>query len=311
MNFKSKFLLYFLYVIIKEGGSMKNRKSLVFLLGLALIFSACKNDNPAKVQKEKSLVIKSEDQIQDENLTNDFYDLVDKANKDLSDEEKTFLAKTIKAIETKDVDSLSKNLGEPLKNQIGGDLRVLSDKILPVDYTGPILEIKEVTKKKDSFLIIGKCEKDSLVILLNKDGDYLTSLDIKLLSTVSKNKKLKEDNQAFVDRAYYIIDCLKNGDKDSFAKYAKGLGQTGDDFDKMYEGLKNDLAMAGKTLTDKSKVKVSYAKDLIKTAPVDQNLVDVTLVFTFENIEKIVYDFTFTEDMDLVSIEISPDEKDD
>ena len=126
---------------------MKNRKSLVFLLGLALIFSACKNDNPAKVQKEKSPVIKTEDQIQDENLTDDFYDLVDKANKDLSDEEKTFLAKIIKAIETKDVDSLSKNLGEPLKNQIGGDLRVLSDKILPVDHAGPILEIKEVTKR--------------------------------------------------------------------------------------------------------------------------------------------------------------------
>ena len=290
---------------------MKNRKSLVFLLGLALIFSACKNDKPAKVQNEKSPVIKTEDQIQDENLTDDFYDLVDKANKDLSDEEKTFLAKTIKAIDTKDVDSLSKNLGEPLKNQIGCDLRVLSDKILPVDYAAPILEIKEVTKKKDSFLIICKCEEDSLVILLNKNGDNLTGLNIKLLSTVSKNKKLKEDNQVFVDRAYDIIDCLKNGDKDSFAKYAKGLGQTGDDFDKMYEGLKNDLAMAGKTLTDKSKVKVSYAKDLIKTVPIDQNLVDVTLVFTFENIEKIVYDFTFTEDMDLVSIEVSPDEKDD
>ena len=188
---------------------MKNRKSLVFLLGLALIFSACKNDKPAKVQNEKSPVIKTEDQIQDENLTDDFYDLVDKANKDLSDEEKTFLAKTIKAIDTKDVDSLSKNLGEPLKNQIGGDLRVLSDKILPVDYAGPILEIKEVTKKKDSFLIICKCEEDSLVILLNKNGDNLTGLNIKLLSTVSKNKKLKEDNQVFVDRAYDIIDCLK------------------------------------------------------------------------------------------------------
>ena len=122
--------------------------------------------------------------------------------------------------------------------------------------------------------------------------------------------RLKEDNQAFVDRAYYIIDSLRNGDKESFVKYAKDLGQTGDDFDKMYEGLKNDLAMAGKTLTDKSKVKVSYAKDLIKTAPIDQNLDDVTLVFTFENIEKIVYDFTFTEDMDLVAIEVSPDEKD-
>lgn len=290
---------------------MKNRKSLVLFLGLALIFSACKDDKPAKVQNEKSVVIKSEDQIQDENLTDDFYNLVDEANKDLSDEEKTFLAKTIKAIEAKDVDKLSENLGDPLKGQVGGDLRVLADKLMAVDYTGPILEIKEITKKNDSFLVIGKCEEDSLVILLNKDDDKLTGLNIKLLSTVSKNKKLKEDNQAFVDRAYDIIDSLKNDDKESFAKYAKGLGQTGDDFDKMYDGLKTDLAMAGNTLTDKSKVKVSYAKDLIKTAPIDQNLVDVTLVFTFENIEKIVYDFTFTEDLNLVAMEVGPDEKDD
>lgn len=290
---------------------MKNRKSLVFLLGLCLIFSACKNDKTNEAQNEKSVVIKTEDQIQDENLTDNFYDLVDKANEDLSDEEKTFLAKTIKAIEAKDPENLSKNLGQPLKNEIGGDLRVLADKLTAIDYTGPILEIKEVTKKGDSFLVIGKCKEDSLVILLNKDGNKLTGLNIKLLSTISKNKDLKEDHQAFVDRAYDIIESLKKDDKESFAKYAKGLGQTGDDFDKMYDGLKTDLAMAGNTLTDKSKVKVSYAKDLIKTAPVDQNLVDVTLVFTFENIEKIVYDFTFTEDMDLVSIEISPDEKDD
>lgn len=290
---------------------MKNRKSLVFLLGLCLIFSACKNDKTNEAQNEKSVVIKTEDQIQDENLTDNFYDLVDKANENLSDEEKTFLAKTIKAIEAKDPENLSKNLGQPLKNEIGGDLRVLADKLTAIDYTGPILEIKEVTKKGDSFLVIGKCKEDSLVILLSKDGDKLTGLNIKLLSTISNNKDLKEDNQAFIDRAYDIIESLKNDDKESFAKYAKGLGQTGDDFDKMYDGLKTDLAMAGKTLTDKSKVKVSYAKDLIKTAPIDQNLVDVTLVFTFENIEKIVYDFTFTEDMDLVSIEISPDEKDD
>lgn len=288
---------------------MKNRKSLVLFLGLALIFSACKDDKPSKVQNEKSVVIKSEDQIQDENLTDDFYNLVDEANKNLTDEEKTFLAKAIKSIETKDLENLSKNLGEPLKNEIGGDLRVLADKLTAIDYTGPILEIKEITKKDASFLVIGKCEEDSLVILLNKDGDKLTGLNIKLLSTVSKNKELKKDNQAFVDRAYDIIDSLKNDDKESFEKYAKALGQTGDDFDKMYEGLKTDLAMAGKTLTDKSKVKVSYAKDLIKTAPIDQNLVDVTLVFTFENIEKIVYDFTFTEDLDLVAIEVSPDEK--
>lgn len=290
---------------------MKNKKSLVILLGLSLIFSACKKDKPLKPLDEKSVLIKSEDQIKDENLTDDFYDLVDAANKDLDEEDKAFLAKILRAIEGKDLNELSKNLGGPLKSQIGGDLRVLADKLLPVDYSGPILEISDVTKKGDSYLIIGKCEEDSQVILINKDGAKLTGLNIKLLSTIDKNKKLAKDNQAFVDRAYDIIESLKNNDKDSFAKYAKGLGQTGDDFDKMYEGLETDLAMAGKILTDKSKVKVSYAKDLIKTAPIDQNLVDVTLVFTFENIEKIVYDFTFTEDMNLVAIEVSPEEKDD
>ena len=289
---------------------MKNKKSLVLLLALGLIFSACKDDKPAKVQNEKSVVIKSEDQIQDENLTKNFYDLVDTANKDLDEEDKTFLVECLKAIEAGDVSSLSENLGDPLKSEVGGDLRVLADKIAPASYAGPFLEIKEITKKKDSYLVIAKCEEDSLVILLNKDGDKLTGLNIKLLSTVSKNKKLKNDNQAFVDMAYDIIESLKNDDKESFRKYAKSLSQTSDDFDRMYDGLKTDLAMAGNILTDKSKVKVSYAKDVIKTASFDQNLVDVTLVFTFENIEKIVYDFTFTEDMNLVAIEVSPDEKD-
>ena len=288
---------------------MRNKKSLILLLSLGLIFTACKDDKPAKVQDEKSVVIKSEDQIQDENLSDDYYDFIDDANKDLTDEEKTFLAEILKDIESKDVDSLSKKLGEPLKSEVGGDLRVLSDKLTAVNYTGPILEIKEITKKDDSYLIIGKCEEDSLLVLINKKDDTMTGLDIKLLSTVSKNKKLAKDNQAFVDRAYDIIDSLKNDDKDSFTNYTNGLGQTGEDFDKMYEGLKNDLAMAGNILTDESKVKVSYAKDIIKTAPIDQNLVDVTLIFTFENIEKIVYDFTFTEDMNLVAIEVSPDEK--
>lgn len=290
---------------------MRNKKSLILLLSLGLIFTACKDDKPAKVQDEKSVVIKSEDQIQDENLSDDYYDFIDDANKDLTDEEKTFLAEILKDIESKDVDSLSKKLGEPLKSEVGGDLRVLSDKLTAVNYTGPILEIKEITKKDDSYLIIGKCEEDSLLILINKKDDTMTGLDIKLLSTVSKNKKLAKDNQAFVDRAYDIIDSLKNDDKDLFTNYTNGLGQTGEDFDKMYEGLKNDLAMAGNILTDESKVKVSYAKDIIKTAPIDQNLVDVTLIFTFENIEKIVYDFTFTEDMNLVAIEVSPDEKED
>lgn len=77
----------------------------------------------------------------------------------------------------------------------------------------------------------------------------------------------------------------------------------------MYEGLRSDLEMAGRPLADKSKVKVSFANDKIKNAPSDQNLVDVTLVFTFENIEKIVYDFIYTEDMNLISIEVRPDEK--
>ena len=77
----------------------------------------------------------------------------------------------------------------------------------------------------------------------------------------------------------------------------------------MYEGLKNDLDQAGDKLTDKSKVEVSFASDLIKSAPFDQNLVDVTLIFTYEHIEKIVYDFVYTEDMRLISLEVGPDEK--
>ena len=63
---------------------MKNRKSLVLFLGLALIFSACKDDKASKVQDEKSVVIKTEDQIEDENIAKDFYDLVASTNKDLA-----------------------------------------------------------------------------------------------------------------------------------------------------------------------------------------------------------------------------------
>lgn len=94
-----------------------------------------------------------------------------------------------------------------------------------------------------------------------------------------------------------------------FEEYSRGVGLNSERFDKMYKGLRSDLKMAGRPLADKSKVKVSFANDKIKNAPSDQNLVDVTLVFTFENIEKIVYDFIYTEDMNLISIEVRPDEK--
>ena len=120
---------------------------------------------------------------------------------------------------------------------------------------------------------------------------------------------VEENNQAFVDKSYRIIDSLREVDKEVFREDVKGLGLEGEDFDKMYEGLKGDLDLAGQILSDKSKVEVSFARDQIKTAPVDQNLVDVTLVFTFENIEKIVYDFTYTEDLDLISLELSSEEE--
>lgn len=289
---------------------MKNKlKSLVFLLALGLILSACNKDEPKNTQNEKSVVIKTEEQIQDENLNEDFYDLVNSANKELSEGEKAFIAKLLKYITNRDTDSLSKILADPLKSEVGGDLRVLDKKLSPSSYTGPISSIKKISKKDGEFLIIVKCEDDSLVILAKNEGDKLTSLDLKLGSTMIKNKKLKEDNQAFIDRSYDIIKALRNDDKDSFKKYVKGLGLSDDKFDEMYKGLKEDLNMAGEALTDKAKVKVSFAEDLIKTAPIGQNLVDVTLVYTFENIEKIVYDFIYTEDLDLISIEVSPDEK--
>lgn len=279
-------------------------------MALALIFAGCKEENKQNNQNEKSVVIKSDEEIKEENIEEDFYKLINAANTDLSEKEKTFLAGVLKDIENKDAENLSNKLADPLKSEIGGDLRVLSNKFLPIDYTGPILSIKEINKKDESYLIIGKCEDDSLVILLGKDkNDKLTSLDIKLLSTITKNKELKKDNQAFVDKSYEIIEALRNGDKDLFYENVKGLNLEDEKFSEMYEGLKNDLDQAGDKLTDKSKVEVSFASDLIKSAPFDQNLVDVTLIFTYEHIEKIVYDFVYTEDMRLISLEVGPDEK--
>lgn len=289
---------------------MKNKKSILLLMALALIFAGCKEENKQNNKNEKSVVIKSDEEIKEENIEEDFYELINAANTDLSDEEKTFLPEVLKDIENKDAENLSGKLADPLKSEIGGDLRVLSNKFLPIDYTGPILSIKEINKKDESYLIIGKCEDDSLVILLGKDkNDKLTSLDIKLLSTITKNKELKKDNQAFVDKSYEIIEALRNGDKDLFYEDVKGLNLEEEKFSEMYEGLKNDLDQAGDKLTDESKVEVSFANDLIKSAPFDQNLVDVTLIFTYEHIEKIVYDFVYTEDMRLISLEVGPDEK--
>lgn len=289
---------------------MKNKKSLILLMALALIFAGCKEENKQNNQNEKSVVIKSDEEIKEENIEEDFYELINAANTDLSEKEKTFLAGILKDIENKDAENLSNKLADPLKSEIGGDLRVLSNKFLPIDYTGPILSIKEVNKKDESYLIIGKCEDDSLVILLGKDkNDKLTSLDIKLLSTITKNKELEKDNQAFVEKSYEIIEALRNGDKDLFYENVKGLNLEEEKFSEMYEGLKNDLDQAGDKLTDKSMVEVSFASDLIKSAPFDQNLVDVTLIFTYEHIEKIVYDFVYTEDMRLISLEVGPDEK--
>ncbi len=288
---------------------MKNKKSLILLMALAFIFAGCKEENKQNNKNEKSVVIKSDEDIKEENIEEDFYDLVNATNTDLSEKEKTFLASVLKDIENKDAENLSSKLADPLKSEVGGDLRVLAKKLIPVDYTGPILEIKELTKKDDSYLVIGKCEDDSLVILLNEDNNKLTSLDIKLLSTITKNKELKKDNEAFVKKSYEIIEALRNGDKDLFYEDVKGLNLEEEKFSEMYEDLKNDLDQAGDKLTDESKVEVSFASDLIKTAPFDQNLVDVTLIFTYEHIDKIVYDFVYTEDMRLISLEVGPDEK--
>lgn len=288
---------------------MKNKKSLILLMALAFIFAGCKEENKQNNKNEKSVVIKSDEDIKEENIEEDFYDLINTTNTDLSEKEKTFLASVLKDIENKDAENLSSKLSDPLKSEVGGDLRVLAKKLIPVDYTGPILEIKELTKKDDSYLVIGKCEDDSLVILLNEDNNKLTSLDIKLLSTITKNKELKKDNEAFVKKSYEIIEALRNGDKDLFYEDVKGLNLEEEKFSEMYEGLKNDLDQAGDKLTDESKVEVSFASDLIKTAPFDQNLVDVTLIFTYEHIEKIVYNFVYTEDMRLISLEVGPDEK--
>ena len=288
---------------------MKNKKSLILLMALAFIFAGCTGENKQNNKNEKSVVIKSDEDIKEENIKEDFYDLVNAANTDLSEKEKTFLASVLKDIENKDAENLSSKLADPLKSEVGGDLRVLAKKLIPVDYTGPILEIKELTKKDDSYLVIGKCEDDSLVILLNEDNNKLTSLDIKLLSTITKNKELKKDNEAFVKKSYEIIEALRNGDKDLFYEDVKGLNLEEEKFSEMYEGLKNDLDQAGDKLTDESKVEVSFASDLIKSAPFDQNLVDVTLIFTYEHIEKIVYDFVYTEDMRLISLEVGNNEK--
>ena len=288
---------------------MKNKKSILLLMTFALIFAGCKEENKQNNKNEKSVVIKSDEDIKEENIEEDFYDLVNAANTDLSEKEKTFLASVLKDIENKDAENLSSKLADPLKSEVGGDLRVLAKKLIPVDYTGPILEIKELTKKDDSYLVIGKCEDDSLVILLNEDNNKLTSLDIKLLSTITKNKELKKDNEAFVKKSYEIIEALRNGDKDLFYEDVKGLNLEEEKFSEMYEDLKNDLDQAGDKLTDESKVEVSFASDLIKTAPFDQNLVDVTLIFTYEHVEKIVYNFVYTEDMRLISLEVGPDEK--
>lgn len=289
---------------------MKNKKSILLFMAFALIFAGCKEENKQNNQNEKSVVIKSDEEIKEENIEEDFYELINAATTDLSEKEKTFLAGILKDIENKDAENLSNKLTDPLKSEIGGDLRVLSNKFLPIDYTGPILSIKEINKKDESYLIIGKCEDDSLVILLGKDkNDKLTSLDIKLLSTITKNKELEKDNQAFVEKSYEIIEALRNSDKDLFYENVKGLNLEDEKFTEMYEGLKNDLDQAGDKLTDESKVEVSFANDLIKSAPFDQNLVDVTLIFTYEHIEKIVYDFVYTEDMRLISLEVGPDEK--
>src|SRR5699024_8635177 len=95
-----KFIKRSLYVIIIQGGLMKKLyKSLVFIFSMAILFSGCEKDKPKVNKDEDSVVMKTDEQIYDENLTDDFFDLLDDANKDLSDEDKTFLAKILRSEE--------------------------------------------------------------------------------------------------------------------------------------------------------------------------------------------------------------------
>ena len=188
-------------------------------------------------------------------------------------------------------------------------MRVLARKLSPLNYSGQITKIEKISKEDDKFTIICACEEDKLIIEANEKDNKLTDLRLNLGSTIANNKKLKEDNQAFIDKSYHIIDSLRDGNKDEFIKDVEGLNQTPEKYDEMYEGLSGDLKLMGNILEDDSEVEVMYATDYLENAPVDENLVKVSLTYKFENIDKVIYNFVYREDLSLVSLEVTSGEE--
>ena len=77
----------------------------------------------------------------------------------------------------------------------------------------------------------------------------------------------------------------------------------------MYEGLSGDLKLMGNILEDDAKVEVMYATDYLANAPVNENLVKVSLTYKFENIDKVIYNFVYREDLSIVSLEVTSGEE--
>ena len=284
-------------------------KSLLAIFAISLTLTACEKDKPKANKDEESVVLKTEEQLDDEYQTDIYEDLVKEANDKLNENEITFLASLIKYIDNTDVESLANILDEPIKSEVGGDLRVLAKKLSPVNFSGQITKIENISKEDDKYTIICACEDDKLVIEAGENNNKLTNLSLYLASTIANNKKLKEDNQAFVDKAYHIVDSLRAGDKEEFKKDVKALNQTPEKFDEMYEGLTGDLNLMGEVLEDEASVDVMFAKDFIENGPVNENLVAVSLKYRFENIDKVFYNFVFRENLDLVSIEVTSDDE--
>lgn len=289
---------------------MKNLyKSLLTIFSIAILITGCEKDKPKANKDENSVVLKTEEQINDENQTDAYQELVKDANKDLSENEVVFLADLMKYIDSGDVENLSTILADPIKSQVGGDLRVLSKKLAPLNFSGVLEKIEKISKNDDKYNIICDCEDDKLVIEANEKDGKLTNLKLNLGSTMVNHKKLKEDNQAFIDKSYHIVNSLREGKKEEFKKDVQGLNQTDEKFEEMYEGLSSDLKLMGDILEDEAKVDVMYATDFVENGPVNENLVKVSLVYKFENIDKVIYNFVYRENLDLVSLEVTSDDK--
>ena len=171
-----------------------------------------------------------------------------------------------------------------------------------------IKKIEKISKNDDKFTIICDCEDDKLVIEANKSDNKLTNLKLNLGSTMVNHKKLKEDNQAFIDKSYHIVDSLREGKKEEFKKDVEGLNQTPEKFDEMYEGLAGDLKLMGNILEKEAEVDVIYANEFVENGPVNENLVKVSLIYKFENIDKVIYNVVYREDLSLVSLEVTSDD---